>query len=61
MSLDDHRGSVWAFRELMRQAQADIDQRERQDAMRRWPRVHPKVAIGWFERRVLRGEFKRRA
>ena len=25
-----------------------------------YARPHPKVAIGWFHRRVLRGEFKRK-
>jgi hypothetical protein len=59
-SLNDHRGSAWAVRELMRQAQAEIDREERKGADRRWPKAHPRVTIGWFHRRILRGEFKRR-
>lgn len=60
MSLTDHRGYVYAMRELFKQAQAEIDRGERKGADRRWPTAHPKVASDWA--RILRGEFfKRRA
>lgn len=60
MSTDEYRGSAWAFKRLMRQAQDEIDRGERSGARRIWKTANPaKVCIGWFERRVLRGEFKK--
>lgn len=54
--------SVWAFQQLMTAAQGEIDRGERAGARRIWKTANPaKVTIGWFERRVLRGEFKRTA
>lgn len=62
MSLDEYKGSAWAVRELMRQAKAEIDAGERTGVTRLWKTANPaKVHIGWFRRRILRGEFRRRA
>ena len=62
MSLDEYRGTAYAVRELMRMAQADIDSGERKGATVKWKKANPaKTAIGWFRRRLLRGEFRRRA
>lgn len=58
MSFDDHRGVAWAYRELMRGAQDEIARGERRGARRLWLKPHPKLTIGWFKRRVLRGEFR---
>lgn len=60
MSFDDHRETAWAYRELMRKAQAEIDAGERKGATVKFKTAHPKVKIGWFKRRVLRGEFRKR-
>lgn len=62
MSLDAHKGSAWAVRELMRKAEADILAGERKGVTRLWKTANPaKVTIGWFKRRLLRGEFRTRA
>lgn len=62
MSLDDSRGAAWAFRELMREAQAEIDRGERQGVTWEWRKANPaRTMIGWAKRRLLRGEFRRRA
>ena len=62
MSLAHHRGSAWAFSELMKSAQSDIDQGIAKPAKVLHRRANPaKVVIGWFAARVLRGELKRKA
>lgn len=63
MSMDDFRGSAFYFRELMRQAQADINTGgEIKKARVIAKTANPaKTSIGWFKRRLLRGEFRRRA
>ena len=62
MSLADHRGAAWAFAELMKAAQADIDQGKAQPARILHRRCNPaKVVQGWFKSRMLRGEFRKRA
>lgn len=62
MSLDEYKGAAYAVRTWMREAQAEIDAGTRKGAAVKWKRANPaKTVIGWFERRVLRGEFRRRA
>jgi hypothetical protein len=62
MSLDDYKGAAYVFRRLMREAQAEIDRKERKGATVRWKMPNPaKTMIGWAKRRLLRGEFRRRA
>lgn len=61
MSLADHRGAVWAWRELHRAVQADIDAGRRQGAKVRWPHAHPKVTMSWFTCRLLRRATKEKA
>lgn len=62
MSLEVHRGAAWAFHQLMKQAQADIDRGERKGADRKWRTANPaKVGISWAKRRLLLGEFRKRA
>lgn len=62
MSLSDHRGAAYYIRQLMQQAQAEIDRGERAGATVKWKTANPaKVAIGWFQRRLLRREFRKRA
>lgn len=58
-SLDDYKGSAWAIRELWRQAQRDLDSGRDKPARKVYARPNPaKTMIGWFKRRVLRGEFQ---
>lgn len=60
MSFQDFKGAAYAFREFNRMAQADIDSGTLKPARRIWKTANPaKVCIGWFERRVIRGEFKK--
>ena len=63
MSMDECRGAAYVFRELMKQAQHDIDHGgEVKPARVIAKTANPaKVTIGWFKRRILRGEFRRRA
>ncbi len=63
MSLNDCRGRVYAFREFFRAAQRDIDEGGEVKAARVIAKTpNPaKTHIGWFRRRLLRGEFRRRA
>lgn len=62
MSLDHFKGSAWAVRELMKASKAEIDRGERKGVTRLWKTANPaKVTIGWFRRRILRGEFRKRA
>ena len=62
MSLEEYKGAAYFIRELMRAAERDCaDGGEVKPARRLWKRPHPaKTAIGWFEARVLRGEFRRK-
>ncbi len=56
------RESAWAFKQLMAQAQKDIDAGTSAPAVVKFKAANPaKVCIGWFKRRLLRGEFRRRA
>ena len=62
MSLSDFRESAHAFRELMRQAEREIQDGQRKGATVLYRKANPaKTVIGWFKRRLLRGEFRRRA
>lgn len=62
MSLNDHRGYIWAMRELHQQVQDEIDRGERKGATVKWKTANPaKTMIGWFRRRILREEFRKRA
>ncbi len=69
MSIADHKGAAYAFRELMRAAERDIakagaDVKPGDIKPARIVAKRPdlkKTHIGWFKRRLLRGEFRRRA
>lgn len=64
MSFETYRGSAWAVRELMRQAQADINAGigEIKPARVKWKTAHPrKVLIGAFAARLLRFAAKKEA
>lgn len=62
MSCDEYKGAAWAFRELMREAEKDIASGERKGATVKFKGPNlAKIHIGWFRRRLLRGEFRRRA
>ena len=61
-SLDHFRGAAWAVRALMEKAAAEIKSGERKGATVLYRKANPaKTAISWMKRRVLRGEFRRRA
>lgn len=66
MSRAEFRGSAWAVQQLMDAAQRDIDESSVEkgairSAVVKWKRPHPaKVVMGWFQRRVSRGEFQKR-
>lgn len=53
MSLDDHKGSAWAVRELMRQAKAEIDAGERTGVTRLWKTANPAKVSMTLEERLL--------
>lgn len=57
------RGSYYAFKAFMRAVAKDIElgQGEIPPATVKWKTAHPKIHIGWFKRRLLRGEFRKRA
>lgn len=62
MSLKDHKGTAWAFAQLMAESKREIEAGERKGATTLHAKPNPaKTHIGWFKRRLLRGEFRRRA
>lgn len=62
MSLSEFQGKLYAYKVFMASVQQEIDSGERKGVDRKWKTPNPaKTVIGWFERRVIRGEFKRRA
>ena len=62
MSLKDHKGSAYAFGALMQQAQDEIDAGLRKGVTVKFKTADwSKTKIGWFRRRLLRGEFRRKA
>ena len=62
MSLDTCRGVAYAYRELMRRAQADIQSGgEIKPAVVKWKTAHPKLTIGAFKARLLRFAARRQA
>jgi len=50
----DFKGAAWAFAELMKQAQAEIDSGKRLGADRRWKYAHPRLRSRprWWSRVV---------
>lgn len=62
MSLADHKGAAFAFRTWMQQSAEEITRGERKGATVLYRKANPaRVVIGWMKRRVIRGEFRRRA
>lgn len=62
MSRAEYRGSAWAVQQLMEAVQREIDRGERKGVTVRFRKANPaKTVIGWFRRRLIRGEFRIRA
>jgi hypothetical protein len=60
MSRAHFKGSSYAFAKWMQDCAEEISRGERKGVTVIYPKPHPKTAIGWFRRRLLRGEFKKR-
>lgn len=62
MSLKDFRGAAYAFAQWNQQVKDEIARGERKGAtvLHKWPNK-AKTEIGWFKRRLLLGEFRKRA
>ena len=62
MSRAEYRGAAYAIQQLMESAKRDIDSGARKGATVLHAKSNPaKTHIGWFKRRILRGEFRKRA
>lgn len=62
MSLDDCRGSAWAFRQWMRASADDIQSGKAKGAIVKYARPHPKrTLIGPFAAKLLRFGRKKEA
>lgn len=62
MSLDDFKGEAWLVRKWMREAEQDIKDGTLKPAriLCKGPDLR-KTFVGWMKRRILRGEFRKRA